>query len=79
MKPYSYQNGGDWTWFGGRMIAPLIINGHPQEAYAELSPMLDRMLANKGFFEWYDVQSGAPKGSGDFRVRQVFYMMPLRH
>ncbi|MFS2186711.1 hypothetical protein ACCC92_08535 [Mucilaginibacter sp. Mucisp84] len=67
MKPYNYQNGGDWTWFGGRMIAPLIIYGHPQEAYAELSPMLDRMLANKGFFEWYDVQSGAPKGSGDFR------------
>ncbi|WP_218134448.1 GH36-type glycosyl hydrolase domain-containing protein [Mucilaginibacter gossypii] len=67
MKPYSYQNGGDWTWFGGRMIAPLIIYGRPQEAYAELSPMLDRMLANEGFFEWYDVQSGAPKGSGDFR------------
>ena len=67
MKPYNYQNGGDWTWFGGRMIAPLIIYGRPQEAYAELSPMLDRMLANKGFFEWYDVQSGAPKGSGDFR------------
>jgi hypothetical protein len=29
--------------------------------------MLDRALANKGFFEWYDVQTGAPKGSGDFR------------
>jgi hypothetical protein len=67
MKPYNYQNGGDWTWFGGRMIAPLIAYGHPKEAYAELSPMLDRMLTNKGFFEWYDVQTGAPKGSGDFR------------
>lgn len=67
MQPYNYQNGGDWTWFGGRMIAPLVDYGYVNEAYAELSPMLDRALVNKGFFEWYDVQTGAPKGSGDFR------------
>ncbi|MDN3583198.1 MGH1-like glycoside hydrolase domain-containing protein [Mucilaginibacter flavus] len=67
MQPYNYQNGGDWTWFGGRMMAPLISYGYVKDAYAELSPMLDRALANKGFFEWYDVQTGAPKGSGDFR------------
>ena len=53
--------------FGGRMMAPLVNYGYVKEAYAELSPMLDRALANKGFFEWYDVQTGAPKGSGDFR------------
>lgn len=67
MKPYTYQNAGDWTWFGGRMITALLKYGYVKEAYAELSPMIDRTLANKGFFEWYDVQSGAPKGSGDFR------------
>ncbi|MDD7561117.1 MAG: hypothetical protein PUK02_04920, partial [Parabacteroides sp.] len=26
-KPYVYQNGGDWTWFGGRMIQQLVANG----------------------------------------------------
>jgi hypothetical protein len=67
MKPYNYQNAGDWTWFGGRMIAPLVSYGHTQDAYTELLPMLDRVIANKGFFEWYDVRTGAPKGSGDFR------------
>lgn len=67
MHSYDYQNGGDWTWFGGRMIAPLLSYGYAKDAYAELSPMLDRVIANKGFFEWYDVRSGAPKGSGDFR------------
>jgi hypothetical protein len=67
MHSYDYQNGGDWTWFGGRMIAPLLSYGYARDAYAELSPMLDRVIANKGFFEWYDVRSGAPKGSGDFR------------
>ncbi|WDF76602.1 hypothetical protein PQ469_22200 [Mucilaginibacter sp. KACC 22773] len=67
MHSYDYQNGGDWTWFGGRMIAPLLSYGYSRDAYAELSPMLDRVIANNGFFEWYDVRSGAPKGSGDFR------------
>jgi hypothetical protein len=67
MHSYDYQNGGDWTWFGGRMITPLLSYGYSRDAYAELSPMLDRVIANNGFFEWYDVRSGAPKGSGDFR------------
>jgi len=67
MPPFTYQNGGDWTWFGGRMIAPLIENNMASEAYTELSPMIDRVLKNKGFFEWYDVKTGEAKGSGDFR------------
>ncbi len=67
MHPYVYQNAGDWTWFGGRMIQALIQNGFINEAVNELNPMLDRVLTHNGFFEWYDVQTGAPKGSGDFR------------
>jgi hypothetical protein len=67
MHPYVYQNAGDWTWFGGRMIQALIANGFIREAIDELSPIIDRTLAHKGFFEWYDVRTGEPKGSGDFR------------
>ncbi|MEX6689763.1 hypothetical protein QTN47_19815 [Danxiaibacter flavus] len=67
MKPFTYQNGGDWTWFGARLILVLIDNGQANDAYNELLPMIDRALAAKGFYEWYDVLSGAPKGSGDFR------------
>lgn len=67
MKPYVYQNAGDWTWFGGRMIQALTEHGLVKEAYTELSPMLDRALSHHGFYEWYDVQTGEPKGSGDFR------------
>jgi glycogen debranching enzyme len=67
MHPYNYQNGGDWTWFGGRMTGALITNGLAKEAYAELTPMVNRAIANKGFYEWYDVQTGTPRGSGDFR------------
>jgi hypothetical protein len=67
MPAYVYQNAGDWTWFGGRMISALTINGMPLEAYAEMSPMLDRVISNKGFNEWYDVRTGKASGSGDFR------------
>jgi hypothetical protein len=67
VPPYTYQNGGDWTWFGGRMAQALAMYGFVSESYAEISPMLDRVLKNNGFFEWYDVKTGEPKGSGDFR------------
>jgi len=67
VPPYTYQNGGDWTWFGGRMIQALTANGFPQQAYSEMSPMIDRVIKNNGFFEWYDVKTGEPKGSRDFR------------
>lgn len=66
MYPYGYQNGGDWTWFGARMIQQLVRNGFVQEAYDEVQPMLERVVNNKGFYEWYAVD-GTPSGSGTFR------------
>lgn len=67
MGAYGYQNGGDWTWFGGRMIEALTMNNMPADAYAELEPMIARVLKNNGFYEWYDVRDGKASGSGDFR------------
>jgi glycogen debranching enzyme len=66
MYPYGYQNGGDWTWFGGRMIQQLIKNGFVEEAYREMLPMVKRVKENDGFFEWYTVDN-QPNGSGTFR------------
>ena len=66
MHPYAYQNGGDWTWFGARMIWGLTENGFIKEAYEELKPMLERVVKNNGFNEWY-TPAGEPKGSGTFR------------
>jgi len=66
MYPYGYQNGGDWTWFGGRMIQQLIRNGFVQEAYDEARPMFERVVKNQGFYEWY-ARDGKPSGSGTFR------------
>ncbi len=66
MYPFGYQNGGDWTWFGGRMIQQLIKNGFVEEAYQQVQPMVKRVKDNNGFFEWYTVDN-KPKGSGTFR------------
>ena len=65
-KPYVYQNGGDWIWFGGRMIQQLVANGFIEEAYDEIRPMIDRVIKNQGFFEWYGM-GGVPSGSGHFK------------
>jgi glycogen debranching enzyme len=67
MAPYVYQNAGDWTWFGGRFVQGLIKYNLVEEAYTDLNPMIDRVLKNKGFYEWYDIRTGTPKGSGEFR------------
>ncbi len=66
MYPYGYQNGGDWTWFGGRMIQQLLNFGFVDEAYENLQPMVKRVKDNDGFYEWYTVENEA-KGSGTFR------------
>lgn len=67
MNPvYSYQNGGDWTWFGGRMIQQLIKYDFVEEAYAQIQPMTDRVVKNDGFYEWYTLDN-RPEGSGTFR------------
>ncbi|MGL5618797.1 MAG: amylo-alpha-1,6-glucosidase [Tannerellaceae bacterium] len=63
---YVYQNGGDWTWFGGRMIQQLARNGYTQEAYDEIQPMIERVVKNDGFYEWYG-QGNVPSGSGHFK------------
>ena len=65
-EPSQYQNGGDWTWFGGRMIIALAANGVYEEAYLHLQPFIDRVIEHDGFYEWYSV-SGEPHGSGTFR------------
>ncbi|SHE35474.1 hypothetical protein SAMN03080594_10122 [Arenibacter palladensis] len=66
MYPYGYQNGGDWTWFGARMIQQLVKLGFVKEAYDQLLPMTDRVIKNNGFYEWYTVDN-KPEGSGTFR------------
>jgi len=65
-KPYTYQNGGDWTWFGGRMVQDLIDEGDIVDAYREIRPMVDRVVRVGGFYEWW-TPDNQPRGSAGFR------------
>jgi hypothetical protein len=65
-EEYFYQNGGDWPWFGGRVIQQMVAHGQVQQAHQELGPMLDRVLRDDGFFEWY-TRSGEGRGSAEYR------------
>ncbi|MGA8781819.1 MAG: amylo-alpha-1,6-glucosidase [Terracidiphilus sp.] len=64
--PYTYQNGGDWTWFGGRMVRDLIEQGDIVDAYREIRPMADRVQRVGGFYEWW-TPDNQPRGSSGFR------------
>jgi hypothetical protein len=64
--PYSYQNGGDCCWFGGRMIQDLVREGYIAEAYRELRPMVERVKRTGGFYEWWSLDN-QPRGSTEYR------------
>ncbi len=65
-KPYTYQNGGDWCWFGGRMIQQLVAYGCVAEAYRNVQPMVRRVVRVGDFHEWWS-RDNKPEGSGKFR------------
>jgi hypothetical protein len=64
--PYKYVNSADWTWWGGRAIQAMVKTGHLELAYQEISPFLDRVIKNDGFYEWYSVLDHQPHGSNTF-------------
>ena len=53
-------------------------NGYVEEAYAEIRPMIDRVIRNKGFYEWYgkgDRDAGSlGGGKRDSPVTNAFFV-----
>lgn len=66
LGPYSYQNGGDWSWFGGRLVQGLVRQGLVREAWAELKPMIARVQQHGDFYEWWSLDN-QPRGSKQYR------------
>jgi hypothetical protein len=64
-NPYTYQNGGDWTWFGGRMIQQMVAQGCVAAAYHDIQPMLERVIRQDDFYEWWS-RKDKPEGSSKF-------------
>lgn len=63
--PFEYQNGGQWDWFGGKLILAMFEQGYSQVAKAKLQEIIQKNIANRGFFEW-DNRDGIGLGSDKF-------------
>ncbi len=61
-EPYEYQNGGQWDWFGGRLLLAMFENGSSVQAREKLIEIVRKDLRNGGLFEW-DTREGAGRGS----------------
>lgn len=60
--PYEYQNGGQWDWFGGRLVLAMFESGFSREAREKLLEIARKNTTNGGLFEW-DTKDGAGRGS----------------
>ena len=61
-EPYEYQNGGQWDWFGGRLVLAMFDNGFGPAAREKLIEIAAKCIRNGGLFEW-DTKDGNGRGS----------------
>jgi hypothetical protein len=61
-QPWSYQNGGEWDWIGGRVVNALFREGFAKEAETYLLEIVKKNLANFCLYEWED-RSGTGRGA----------------
>ena len=64
-QPWSYQNGGEWDWIGGRVVQALFASGFRQEALAHLREIVSKHLREFTVFEWQD-RSGNGRGAANY-------------
>lgn len=61
-KAWHYQNGGQWDWFGARLILAMYEAGSSDAATAALRQIAKKNVAHLGLNEWDD-RAGNPQGS----------------
>jgi hypothetical protein len=60
--PFEYQNGGQWDWFGGKLVSAMFEHGFSRLGKEKLIEIFRKNLENRGFFEW-DNKEGIGQGS----------------
>ncbi|NBJ83235.1 hypothetical protein D5274_16325 [bacterium 1XD42-94] len=63
--PYSYQNGGQWDWFGARLVTAMYELGYTELADQKLEEIAKKICSNKEINEW-ESPDGIPLGSKNF-------------
>jgi hypothetical protein len=61
-QPFEYQNGGQWDWFGGKIVYAMFEHGFSRIAKDKLLEIARKNIANKGLYEW-DSPAGQGRGS----------------
>jgi len=64
-EPYTYQNGGQWDWFAGRLILAEFERGHSAAARRHLGEIAARVSRGGGLREWA-TREGAGRGSAAY-------------
>ncbi len=62
MRPWHYQNGGDWDWIGARVIRAMIKAGLRKKAEKYLKRLAVRDMRDMCIYEWRD-REGRGKGA----------------
>lgn len=62
---YAYQNGGEWDWFGARLLLAALERGQAAAARAELRRIAAQAVRSRGLFEW-STRSGQGRGSSRY-------------
>ena len=66
-EPYSYQNGGIWDWFGGRLVLQEFEHGYSSLAIYHMREIAQVNNRAGNFYEWYTLNgtgSGSPYYTG---------------
>jgi len=61
-EPWTYQNGGQWDWFGARLVLAAFQRGESDRARRWLGALARKAQANGGLHEWH-TRDGLGRGS----------------
>ncbi len=64
-EEYTFQNGGQWDWFGARLITAMYQLGYTDLANEKLEEIAEKINTNQQINEWEDLE-GNPCGSGNY-------------
>ena len=64
-REYHYQNGGLWDWFGLRLLRTMFNTGHAETACRSLKEIAAKVVRNRTFSEWDDL-NGHAEGGKDY-------------
>jgi len=62
---WTYQNGGQWDWFGGRLLLAAFRSGEAARARAGLTDIARKASLNRGLYEWH-TREGEGRGSASY-------------